>query len=127
MDIQKELKAIERQEAELSRKKRLLEKRREKLRALDGQLDKLMRGSDFSNPKELVEALVEKYNIRLTGVKKSGSISMRRKRTRITADLRDSIKRDVASGVSMNATSKKYNLSYIVVSKIVKGAYDELN
>ena len=86
-----------------------------------------MKSSGFKTPRALVEALVDKYNIRLTGKTKPGAKTGRKRtRTKVTKDLRDAIRKDVKDGMSMNQASKKYQVSYVVVSKIMKGEYDHL-
>ncbi len=50
----------------------------------------------------------------------------RRKRTKITAALRDSVLKAIKGGTSKNAASKKFALSYAVVTKMEKGVYNSL-
>ena len=127
MNISQELKTIEKEEARLAKmKKSLLAKKKEE-EAEAAKLDTLVKNSGYATPKALVEALIEKYGIRLTAKRgpKPGA-TRKRTRTKVTKELRDAIKKDVKGGVSMNAASKTHNISYVVVSKIMKGAYDKL-
>ncbi len=50
----------------------------------------------------------------------------RRKRTKITAGLRDTVLKALKDGTSKNAASKKFALSYAVVTKMEKGVYSSL-
>ena len=125
MNIKTELKTIEKEEARLARKKEELLTKQKEEEALQARLESLVKTSEFESPKALVEALIEKYNIKLTK-KNSGGGKKRRSRTKVTKELRDAIKKEVKSGTSMNAASKKFEVSYVVVSKIMKGAYDKL-
>jgi uncharacterized protein YtpQ (UPF0354 family) len=121
MKIEKELSALARKEIRLSKKKAELlsilnadEKRCQ-------QLQSIFEHSGYSSPLNLVEALMRKFNIRVTG---ENSLAKRRKRTLITAELRDNIRRECSSGISMNRASKKYGVSYAVVARIMHGHYD---
>ncbi len=49
-----------------------------------------------------------------------------RKRTKITAGLRDTVLKALKDGTSKNAASKKFALSYAVVTKMEKGVYSSL-
>ena len=50
----------------------------------------------------------------------------RRKRTKITALLRDTVLKTLKGGMSKNAASKQFALSYAVISKMAKGVYSNL-
>lgn len=125
MNIKTELKSIEKEEARLARKKEELLTKQKEEEALQARLESMVKTSEFDSPKSLVEALIDKYNIKLTK-KSTGGAKKRRSRTKVTKELRDAIKKEVKSGTSMNAASKKFEVSYVVVSKIMKGAYDKL-
>ena len=56
----------------------------------------------------------------------SAPAKTRRKRTKITAQLRDSVLKAIKGGMSKNAASRKFTLSYAVVGKMVKGIYSKL-
>ncbi len=125
MNISKELKTIEKEEARLAQlKKNLLLKKKEE-EAKDKALETLVKSSGYKTPKALVEALVEKYNVKLTGAV-AATAGRKRTRTKVTAELRDAIKKEVKAGASMNAVSKAHKISYVVVAKIMKGGYDKL-
>jgi len=62
--------------------------------------------------------------VRLAGRRKGQG--GRRKRTKITAELRDAVKKRVAGGVSMNRASQEFGLSYAVVITMVRGHYAKL-
>ncbi|OIO59853.1 MAG: hypothetical protein COZ46_00250 [Verrucomicrobia bacterium CG_4_10_14_3_um_filter_43_23] len=121
MDLDKEIKEVEREEARLAERKRDLQDKQERRKAMDCKLEDFFSDSAIS-PKDLAEALIEKYNIKLSA-RKPGT---RRRRTTITAELRDAVKGAVNSGLSMNAVSKQFEISYAVVVKIMKASYDHL-
>lgn len=122
MDLDRQIKELEQEEAKLAEKKQDLQDKAKLLKELDAKLEKFLKDTNFASPKELAEALIEKYGIRISN-RKPGS---RRRRTTITAELRDSVKSYVNSGMSMNAISKQMEISYAVVVKIMKGSYDRL-
>lgn len=127
-DLDSELKELQKEEERLARRKENIQKKIEEQKKYEAKLDQLFAESGFDTPKDLIRALIEKYNVRVTaklGQKKTTSGGTR-KRTRVTAALRNSIKRDVEGGMSKNQASKNYDVSYVVVSKIMKGEYDHL-
>ncbi|MGE9294402.1 MAG: hypothetical protein ACQKBW_12370 [Puniceicoccales bacterium] len=127
MSIDNELKRIEKAEQNLAKQKKKLIDQQKKDKAAQAKLETLVKQSGFATPKELVEALIEKYNLRLhrrrttTGSTPTG----RRKRTKITPELRDEVKTKLKSE-SMNKVSKDMQISYAVIAKIAKGAYDKI-
>lgn len=124
-EIELELKQLEREEAELQRKRdELLERKRED-EALKGRLDQILEQSGVNSPARLVELLIEKYSVKLS-TNGSDEPTGKRRRTRITADVRDAVKQAIEAGESKNAVSKRTGISYVVVSKIASGAYDHL-
>jgi len=122
MDIDKQIKELENEEMKLAEKKQTLQEKQRLRKQLDEKLDKFLKETNFTSPKDLAEALIEKYGIRLSNRRVGG----RRRRTTITAELRDTVKSYVNSGMSMNAVSKQMEISYAVIVKIMKGLYDHL-
>jgi serine phosphatase RsbU (regulator of sigma subunit) len=125
-DIEEQLKLLEQQEASLAQRKAELEAEKQRRAELDKRLDEIVASSGYGNARDLAQALISKYGLRLQKAAALPGEKPRRKRTRITAELRDSIKKMVAGGTSMNAVSKEQNISYTVVAKIVKGHYDSV-
>lgn len=128
--IQEKLKQLESEQARLEERRAQLEAEMQRQAELDKKLDKLVETSGFANARDLVRALIEKYNLRIVNTRGSSAPAEtggRRKRTRITPELRDAIKKEVnENGTSMNAASKQFGISYAVVVKMIKGAYDNL-
>lgn len=122
MDLEKQLKDLENEQERLAQMKLELREKKKLYDDLDGQMKKFLNETTFSTPKELAEAIIDKYGIKISQ-RKSGN---RRRRTTITATLRDTVKSYVNSGQSMNAVSKQLEISYAVVVKIMKGTYDHL-
>ena len=120
MNIHAELKVIAQEEAKLARKRKKLESKLAKASALDAKLEEIVTNSGFKTAKSLIKALTNKY------VKGAGSLIETRKRTRMSADLRDEIKADLANGISMNGAAKSRGISYQVVVKVKNGEYDHL-
>ncbi|MBN2068625.1 MAG: hypothetical protein JW739_03220 [Opitutales bacterium] len=123
MNYEAELKRIEKEEARLARRKKTLAAKLEQNAEEDTKLESIFQNSGYKTPKALIKALSLKYGVAAVA---GDDLAKTRKRTRITAELRDSIKAEVNAGTSMNAASKKFEISYAVVTKIMKGDYDKL-
>jgi hypothetical protein len=124
MSIKSELRSLERERARLmKREKSLLEQSRAQ-KDLASKLETLVKGSGLA-VRDLVFALVEHFGVRLAGRRK-GQKGRRRRRTKITAELRDAVKKAVKGGASMNRTSKEFGISYAVVVKMIRGHYDKV-
>ncbi|MCH2154983.1 MAG: hypothetical protein MK080_03160 [Opitutales bacterium] len=119
LDLEKKLELLAKRKEELLEQQKLEAER-------SAKLDKLLEESEYGTAKELVEALVQKFNVRISLISTSATSGKRRKRTKVTADLRDKVKGAVAEGYSKNQVSKNFEISYAVVNKIVDGAYDAL-
>src|SRR5690554_4882123 len=113
-EIQVQLKQLQQEEERLAERKAQLEADLKRQAELEKKLDDLVQGSGYASPRELVKAIIDKYNLRLTGFRTAPAEKTgRRKRTRITPQLRDEIKKEFEqNGNSMNAASKKFNISY---------------
>ncbi|MFA5257195.1 MAG: hypothetical protein WC360_03505 [Opitutales bacterium] len=125
-DIEEQLKQLEQQEASLAQRKAELEAEKQRHLELEKRLDDIVQNSGFRSARDLAQALISKYGLRMAKAPAAPGEKTRRKRTRITAELRDSIKKLVAEGASMNSVSKDLSISYTVVAKIVKGHYDSV-
>jgi hypothetical protein len=123
MNLKSKLRSIERAGRRLARQKQRLLGYAQEEKALAAKIEKLVRQIGLP-PRDLVFALVDRYKVRLAGRRKGQG--GRRKRTKITAELRDAVKKRVAGGVSMNRASQEFGLSYAVVIKMVRGHYAKL-
>lgn len=123
VDLKEELKNLEKEAAKIARMKEELAAKIQEENQEDERLEEIFSKSGYPNPRALVKALMVKYGIKVTGSAANGKP---RKRTRITSELRDGVKAEVNAGASKNSISKKYEISYAVVSKIMKGDYDHL-
>jgi hypothetical protein len=121
MRIEKELRDLERKSARLSKKKAELMRILREDEVKSQELQHIFDSSGYPSPLDLVEALIRKFGLRVTG---ENAFTRKRKRTRMTAELRDSIRQECTSGLSMNRASKKYGVSYAVVTRIMQGRYD---
>ncbi len=123
MNISAKLRSLNRAETRLAGlKQRLLDKAQQQ-KKLAAQLEELVKKTGL-HPRDLVFALVDHYQVRLAGRRKGQG--RRRKRTKITPQLRDAVKKMVAGGASMNRASREFKLSYAVVLKMMRGKYDKL-
>jgi|TARA_B110000495_G_C23001260_1_gene590937 hypothetical protein len=120
--IQEELKLIEKERARLADKEKELNEKLKAQAEAEKQLQSLFEQSGYPTPRALVIALMKKYGVRVTGSATEG----RRKRTTITAQIRDDVKGAVNGGSSKNQASKQFEISYFVINKIIDGKYDHL-
>lgn len=121
-NLEEQLKDLERERIRLEEKKKQLQEQIEAQAAAESKVQDLFENSGFPTPRALVVALMKKYNLRITSVPAEG----RRKRTTVTAQLRDDVRAVVNGGLSKNQASKKFEISYLVVNKIMAGGYDKL-
>lgn len=121
-DIQEELKLIEKERARLAEKEKELQEKLEAQAEAEKRLQSIFEQSGYPTPRALIIALMKKYGVRVTGSATEG----RRKRTTITAEIRDEVKGVVSGGLSKNQASKKLEISYLVINKIIDGKYDHL-
>lgn len=124
-----QLKAIEEREKALAAQRKQLEAELEQSRKREAKLEKLFESSGYKTPRDLVSALITKYNIRAGSLKTSKNAEegkKRRSRTIMTVELRDKLKQEIEQAGSVNAVSKQHGISYSVVSKVWNGFYDEL-
>lgn len=132
MSIAQQLKDIEKQRKQLIQQEKKLREQAKADKAREQKLEQLVKDSGFKTPRELVQALIEKYSISMRGRRKGSTKAaaeakgQTRRRTRVTAELRDAVKKDFSSGISMNAISKERKISYVVINKICKGQYDKV-
>lgn len=124
-NIEKKLKELENEEKRLAERKRQLIEEQKVVEEKQKKLESLFQNSGYSTPKELVEDLVIKFSIRPNSIG-GNATEKKRTRTRITGELRDAVKKDIAAGNTKVAASKIHGISYVVVGKIAKGDYDHL-
>jgi hypothetical protein len=123
MNIAAQLRLLDKTSIRIAQfKKRLLREARTR-KTMEARLECLVRASGLP-PRDLVFALADHYRVRLAGRRKNQG--RRRRRTTITAELRDAVKNKVNGGVSMNRTAKEFGISYAVVIKMMRGHYDKL-
>ncbi|MEO0796146.1 MAG: hypothetical protein AAFX93_13330 [Verrucomicrobiota bacterium] len=130
MEIAEQLKALEAEKKALQAREKELKELAKEEKAAAQRLEQLYKQSEYATPKELVEALIEHFGVsfrgRRKGSVKKASVNGRRRRTKITGELRDSVKTEVEAGTSMNQVAKSREISYAVIAKICKGGYDHL-
>jgi len=115
--LEAEAARIEKQKADLLRKQEEEEKRLQKL-------DRIVADSGFGNAKQLIEALMARFNIAPSQVSRKSSGG--RTRTTVTVALRDAIRGDLASGMSKTGVGQKHGVSYMVIRGVENGKYDNL-
>lgn len=140
-----ELKALEKLANKIAKKKARLEAQVEAEKETAKWYDQVLKESEFKRPRDLIKALMEHFGIRtvnLSGAKRGPGRppkaeteakpqkekigGRRRKRTKVTAEVRDKVKEALSGGMSKNAAAKSFGISYIVIKKIEDGAYDSL-
>jgi hypothetical protein len=129
MNYDTEIKRLEQQQQELAQKMEALNKEKELQAEREAKLENLYNESGYPTPRAFVDALIAKYDLRLGGSSNSstsGGKGSRRKRTTMTAELRDQIKQQVQGGQSKNKVAKEREISYAVVTKVINGEYDNL-
>ncbi len=124
MDNRKKLKEIDKAQSRLEKRRARLEAKMEKERAADAKLDKIFETSGYNTPRALVKALINRYNLRLGAARAAAGGA--RKRTKVTPQLRNDIKKAVKGGKSKMAVSKDFGISYAVVTNVMKGKYDKM-
>lgn len=131
MDIENEIKALERQQAkiaaEIEAKRGAAEAARAARLEEEKKIEGVFKTSGFATPRALIVALMDRYGIRsVASAEESTEKVGRRKRTKVTAELRDQIREKVNGGVSKNQIKKDFEVSYAVVNKVMDGSYDSL-
>jgi small-conductance mechanosensitive channel len=141
-----ELKELEKLANKIARKKQRIEAQLQDQLEAAKWYDQVLKESDFKRPRDLIKALMAHFGIRtvsLSGAKRGpgrppkaaaantagkakAATASRRKRTKVTADLRDKVKASLEKGTSRNATATSMGVSNLVVKKIAAGAYDKL-
>ena len=129
MKIESKLKEIEQQKKALQAQEKKLKEMAKEQKAAGQKLEQIVKQSEYETPKALVEALIEYFDITFRGRRKGSAKPVetgRRRRTKITPELRDEVKAEVNGGASMNSVAKSRGISYAVISKICKGGYDAI-
>jgi hypothetical protein len=141
MNKEKELKELEKMANQIAKKKAKLEAQMKADKETAKWYDQVLKESGFKRPKDFMKALMEHFGMRTVSlakakrgpgrplkptVKTKSKTTTRRKRTKVTEDLRDKVKASLAKGNSKNAAAKSFGISYIVIKKIEDGAYDKM-
>ncbi len=135
-----ELKELEKLATKIAKKKAKLEQQLAADKEQAKWYDEMLKESGFKSPRALIKAMMEHFGIRTVSlVKAKGNRgpgrppkaaakapATKRKRTKVTPKLRDEVKATVKAGLSKNAASRKFGISYVVIKKIVDGGYDKL-
>ncbi len=123
VELTEELRLIEKEEARLARQKEKLQAKIKQNKEGEKKLEELFTRSGYSTPRALVKALMVKYGVRLSG---SAAQGKKRRRTKVTPELRDAIKKELKAGTPKSTISREREISYAVVTKIDTGGYDRL-
>ena len=122
-----ELKELEKQEKRLARKKERLEAQLKAEKEMAKWYDEVLKESGYKRPRDLIKALMAHFGIRTVSLAQSKRGPGRpakdatktgggkRKRTKVTTAVRDTVKEALGKGMSTNAASKKFGISYIVI------------
>jgi hypothetical protein len=123
MSVHAELREIEKEQARLEARRKRLETKAAEDEGLRSKVEAFATENGFSDGKALAKKLGDIFGLADAG---GASPAGRRKRTKVSAQLRDMVKAEVSAGKAKNAVSKERQISYIVIDKIVKGFYDNL-
>jgi hypothetical protein len=124
MDFQAAIEQLQ-QEKDRLESKRLALVEKSKLVAVEAErLDALFQKSGYATPRALINALIMRYRVQPSI---SDPEMGRRRHIRVTETLRDLVKSDISSGMTMAKAARHHRLSYAVVSRIAKGHYDDLS
>ncbi|HSH09351.1 MAG TPA: hypothetical protein VK995_03115 [Oceanipulchritudo sp.] len=136
-----ELKELEKMATRIAKKRERLEAQMKAEKEMAKWYDEVLKESGLKRPRDMIKAMMEHFGFRTISLTKGargpgrppkaapaakGNSAGKRKRTKVTAGVRDSVKEALEKGVSKNAASKKFGISYIVIKKIQDGAYDQL-
>ena len=137
-----EIKQLEKLEKRIAKKKAQLEAQLKAEQETAKWYDQVLKESGYKRPRDLLKAIMEHFGIRSVSlVKKAGkrgpgrprksatkaaAKAGRRKRTKVTAAVRDEVQAALGKGISKNAAARKFGISYIVIKKIEDGSYDKL-
>jgi hypothetical protein len=123
MDLQKEIKEIEQEALRLARKREALLQKELQVQNEGHKLESLFKDSGYQTPKALVDALILKFRVQPTEYNPETG---RRKHIRVHKNLRDTIKHDLSTGMTVAAVARRHEICYTVASRISKGLYDHL-
>jgi len=139
-----ELKELEKLQKKLARKKAKLEEQMQADAETAKWYDQVLQESGFKRPRDFMKALMEHFGIRTVSLQKAkrgpgrppkatkaaasenGAKSTRKKRTKVTPQLRDQVKQAIKAGTPKTAIGKKFSISYPLIKKIGDGGYDKL-
>jgi predicted nuclease with TOPRIM domain len=128
--IKGELDYLEKRLQQLELEKQALQEQLRKEEELQAKLDEVVEQSGYNSARDLAMALVRKYNLRINDAVASkasmGETKERKPRVRMTAELRDTIRQEVAEGKKKMAIARDHNISYTLVNLVFKGRYDHL-
>jgi len=124
MNISEELKKIEKEQKRLAKQRVELEKQAKAESALELRVEAVYQKSGFPTPRALIIALMKKYGVNVAQLRVE--TPKRRKRTKVTAAFRDGVKAAIADGKRKTVVCRDFEVSYIVVAKILNGEYDAL-
>ncbi|MGE9296718.1 MAG: hypothetical protein ACQKBV_10555, partial [Puniceicoccales bacterium] len=119
MEIADQLKALEAEKKALAAREKELKELAKEQKAAGQKLEQIVKQSEYDTAKALVEALIEHFNISFRGRRKKTATKAdgtpRRRRTKVTPELRDEVKAEVENGASMNQVAKAREISYAVI------------
>ena len=136
-----ELKALEKQASKIAKKKARIEAQLKAEKEMAKWYDEVLKESGYKRARDLLKAMMGHFGIRTVSLVKPGKrgpgrpakkaekavkTGSKRKRTKVTAEVRDEVKAALAGGLSRNAAAKKFSISYPVIKNIGDGVYDKL-
>lgn len=144
----KELKELEKLANKIAKKKERIEAQLKADKELAKWYDDVLKESGLKRPRALIKAMMAHFGISTISLTKSKrgpgrpakkaaakpakaakgtkTTGAKRKKTKVTAEVRDTVKAAIEGGMSKNAAAKKFGISYLVIKKIEDGAYNSL-
>lgn len=127
-----QLKELEREQQRLAKLKETLEKDLKEAAEQAKWYVQVLKESGMNSPRQLIKEMMRHFNIRSISLKESGDAPVaakassggRRRRSKVTPDLRDKIKAALAKKVSKKQIALDYKVSYPVVKNVEDGKYD---
>ena len=132
-----ELKQLDKLAKKIAKKKARLQAQLEAEKEVAKWYDEMLKESGYKRPRDLIKAIMVHFGIRsvslVTGKRGPGrpkksapKATGKRKRTKVTPELRDEVRAAVKGGLSKNRAAKQFGISYVVIKKIVDGGYDKI-
>jgi hypothetical protein len=121
-----ELKELEKLATKIAKKKAKLEQQLAADKEQAKWYDEMLKESGFKSPRALLKAMMEHFGIRTVSLVKAKGNRGPGRPPKAAAKAPATKRKRTKVGLSKNAASRKFGISYVVIKKIVDGGYDKL-